>query len=292
MSRLAVLFAFLALVLQGQAQTFSRGVPASVVSPEPDGRQHGVPASVVSPEPDGRLHGVPASVLSPTPLFPNVNPPAFVFNPPLNGRPGFNGHRPPSRRFGDGRRGHHNNPPVFVPVPLFYPIYPDAAYPLADPNVDAPATADAETPSAGQDQRQDQPSSSSDVATSEDALRAAYLQGARDALSQQRSDTRYGGHYMDSRESVPPVVSEDRPARRTHSEESSAAAAPHKESDWPATVFIFKDGHQIETRNFAIMGQTLYDFSSQGLKKVQLADLDKDATIKANDDRGIQVKLP
>jgi hypothetical protein len=28
------------------------------------------------------------------------------------------------------------------------------------------------------------------------------------------------------------------------------------------------------------------------LKKVQLADMDKDATTKANDDRGITVKLP
>jgi hypothetical protein len=290
MSRLAVLFAFLALVLQGQAQTFSRGAPASVVSPEPDGRQHGIPASVVSPEPDGRLHGVPASVVSPTPVFPFVNappPPRFVLNPPFDSNPGFNGHRPPSRRFGDGGQGHHRRhpeTPVFVPVPLYYPVYPDAAYPIADPNVDAPAAADAQTPSAGQEQ----PSSDGDVATSEDALRAAYLQGARDALSQQQSDPRYGGHYMDSRESAPPVVSEDRPASKTH----SAAAAPAKESDWPATVFIFKDGHQIETRNFAIMGQTLYDFSSQGLRKVQLTDLDKDATIKANDDRGIQVKLP
>jgi hypothetical protein len=292
MSRLAVFFAFLALVLQGQAQTFSRGIPASVVSPEPDGRQHGIPASVVSPEPDGRLHGVPASVLSPTPLFPFVNappPPRFVLNSPVDGNPGFNGHRP-SRRFGDGGQGHHRRhpeTPVFVPVPLYYPVYSDAAYPIADPNVDTTAAADAQTPAG-----QEQPSSNDYVPTSEDALRAAYLQGARDALSQQQSDSRYGGHYMDSRESAPPAVQEDRPASKAHSMAESAAAAPAKDTDWPATVFIFKDGHQIETRNFAIMGQTLYDFSSQGLRKVQLADLDKDATIKANDDRGIQVKLP
>jgi hypothetical protein len=40
------------------------------------------------------------------------------------------------------------------------------------------------------------------------------------------------------------------------------------------------------------MGTTLYDFSSNSLKKVPLADLDKQATIKENDDRGIQIKLP
>jgi hypothetical protein len=40
------------------------------------------------------------------------------------------------------------------------------------------------------------------------------------------------------------------------------------------------------------MGQTLYDISSGVVKKVQLTDLDTAATIKANDDRGIVVKLP
>src|SRR6476646_3678745 len=42
---------------------------------------------------------------------------------------------------------------------------------------------------------------------------------------------------------------------------------PSRENNSPKTVFIFKDGHQIETRNFAIVGQTLYDFSDSGLKK-------------------------
>lgn len=291
MFRLAVLVAFLALVLQqGQAQLFSRGAPASVMSPEPDGRVHGVPASALSPEPDGRVHGVPASALSLTGL-PFVNPPTprFVFNP------SFAGHRP-SGRFGNGHhRGHRgrNKVPVFVPVPLFYPIYPDAAYPVADPNVDTPVATDADAATPEQTPANTNADNGSAGMTSEDALRAAYLQGARDALSQEH-DARYGGHYMDSRESTPPAgVAEDIPARKQHTEaKSNSEAAPARDSDWPATVFIFKDGHQIETSNFAIMGHTLYDFSSDGLKKVQLANLDKAATIKANDDRGIEVKLP
>lgn len=281
MFRLAVLFAFMALVLKAQAQVFSHGAPASVVSPEADGRLHGIPASVVSPGPDGRLHGVPASVLSPTPLPFGVNPPPppFIFAPRMP-------HHPP-RRFGSGGRGHHqNNNLLFVPVPLFYPTYPDAAYPVADPNVQASVDPAEQAPAT----TTSDPSNGATM-SAEDALRAAYLQGARDALTQQQSDPRYGGHYLDSRERA--AAAESGAARRRQAEASDAAAsAPGKESDWPATVFIFKDGHQIETRNFAIMGETLFDFSGQTLKKVQLADLDKDATIKANDDRGIQVKLP
>jgi len=285
MLRLAVLFAFMALVLGGQAQVFSHGAPASVVSPEADGRVHGVPASVVSPGPDGSLHGVPASVLSPTPLPFGVNPPPppFVFAPRIP-------HHPP-RRFGARGRGHHqnNNNLLFVPVPLFYPTYADAAYPVADPNVQASVDPAEQAPATTASDPA--PAVNGSAMSAEDALRAAYLQGARDALTQQQNDPRYGGHYLDSRERT--ATAESGAARRRQADASDATApAPAKESDWPATVFIFKDGHQIETRNFAIMGETLFDFSGQTLKKVQLADLDKEATVKANDDRGIQVKLP
>jgi hypothetical protein len=284
MLRLAVLFTLLALAVVGQAQTFSRGAPASVVSPEADGRQHGIPASVTSPGPDGRLHGVPASASSPQgfPVFVDPGPSPFLRT----------GHGP-RRRFGTGK-GHgdgHGNL-LFVPVPLFYPIYPEAAYPVADPNVQASDEPAEQAAAATSNDPTPAGNASAVNANTEDALRAAYLQGARDALTQQQqSDPRYGSHYMDSRERNAPPVAE-RSARKRQSEDSSAAPAPAKESEWPATVFVFKDGHQIETRNFAIMGQTLYDFSSKALTKIQLADLDKDATVKANDDRGIQVKLP
>ncbi|HEX7285267.1 MAG TPA: hypothetical protein VF532_03755 [Candidatus Angelobacter sp.] len=285
MLRLAVLFALLALAVAGQAQTFSRGAPASVVSPEADGRQHGIPAGATSPGPDGRLHGIPASASSPQgiPMF--VNPGASPFLRTGHG---------PRRRFGTGK-GHDDGHGrlLFVPVPLFYPIYPDAAYPVADPNVQAPEQPAEQAAAATYSDPAPPANASSVNANSEDALRAAYLQGARDALTQQQqSDPRYGSHYMDSRErSASPFA--ERTARKRQSEQSDAAAAvPAKESEWPATVFILKDGSQIETRNFAIMGQTLFDFSSKTLKKIELADVDKDATVKANEDRGIQVKLP
>jgi hypothetical protein len=39
------------------------------------------------------------------------------------------------------------------------------------------------------------------------------------------------------------------------------------------------------------MGGTLFDFSGKMLKKIQLEELDSAATMKANDDRGVLVKL-
>jgi hypothetical protein len=261
MSRLAKFAVALIVILQltissAQAQTFSRGVPASAMSPEPDGRQHGVPASVVSP----------------VPLPPGVHP-QFQFGNHF-------GNHGPRRRFVTHRD--HGN--IFVPVPVFYPIYGygDPAYPVADPYI--PASQDSATDSSTNAASTDDAPASSDH-----ELQAAYLQGARDALAHERDNARYGDHYMDSRERVR-SRKEESPAPPTAVAEP--APQPPRESNSPKTVFIFKDGHQIETRNFAIVGQTLYDFSDSGLKKVQLSEMDKDATVKANDDRGIQVKLP
>jgi hypothetical protein len=260
MSRLAILAVALISLLQitqhqAQAQTFSRGVPASAMSPEPDGRQHGVPASAVSP----------------VPLPPGVHPPITFNN-------NFRNHGP-LRRF--ARHRDHGN--IFVPVPVFYPIYGygDPSYPVADPYV--PATQDPAADASTNAANTDEPA----PASSDRELQEAYLQGARDALAHERDRARNAA----DRESDPS------PRVRSHKDDTPAPAPdtapqPAKEDNSPATVFIFKDGHQIETHNFAIVGQTLYDFSDSGLKKVQLADMDKDATVKANDDRGISVKFP
>lgn len=223
---------------------------------------HGAPASVTSPTSDGRTHGVPASVVSPTPL-------PFGVNPPL--RPGIRIHGP-FRRFGNP---HGPRRQVFVSIPLFYPIYADSGYPsVADPYVpDAPADP--------------APAAEAAPARSEDELRAAYLQGARDAMSRQE-DSRYGEHYMDSRERRQQT---EPPRKSSANEEHAAALAAPVEDKSPATVFIFKDGHQMETRNYAIMGGTLFDFSGKTLKKIQIDELDTAATMKANDDRGVVMKL-
>src|SRR6185312_4264130 len=157
MSRSVFVFPFLAFALQvSQAQTFSHGVPASVVSPTADGRQHGVPASVVSP----------------TQLPFGVQPPQRSIH--IHG---------PLRRFGNPR----SHRQVFLPIPVFYPYYADESYPSA---------ADPYVPESSADPAPAQQASNE---RSDDALRAAYLQGARDAMNRQ-ADRRYGEHYTDSRE--------------------------------------------------------------------------------------------
>jgi len=62
-----------------------------------------------------------------------------------------------------------------------------------------------------------------------------------------------------------------------------------------STILIFRDGSHREIRNYALMGNGIYDLSvkpGQGKMKILLADLDIPATIAANDQRGIDFKLP
>ena len=81
---------------------------------------------------------------------------------------------------------------------------------------------------------------------------------------------------------------------------SSALPAPHQLSPHqeertqasPATVLVFRDQHQQEVQNYAIVGQTLWNFSPQHRQKIPLSDLDLAATAKANDERGLDFRVP
>ena len=88
------------------------------------------------------------------------------------------------------------------------------------------------------------------------------------------------------------------PRQAPHEPAPKAAAAPDPADPpepvaaQPATVLIFKDGHKSEVQNYAIVGGTLFDFTDGRSHKILLADLDLPATLKANDDRGVDFQLP
>ncbi len=228
---------------------------------------HGPAASVLSPTSPGVAHGTPASVNSPVPR----NNGLFV------------GPRR-TRVFGNPRPRHPRRDNSFIPVPIFIPAYPLTDY--GTPDQAAATAADATDAANAADEQAAAP-------VDTEALRQAYYRGAHDALAQQRADSRYGEHYLDSREKNPPApASKDRSQPKESRPQDDTAAAEDSTDGGPATVFIFKDGHRLETQNYAIQGQTLFDFSNNHLNKIKLADLDLDATRKANDNLGINVKFP
>jgi hypothetical protein len=81
------------------------------------------------------------------------------------------------------------------------------------------------------------------------------------------------------------------PPSSTGSEET-AEADPDPEPPQPPTTLVFKDGHQLEVNNYAIVSQTLYDLTPGHPRKIALADLDLPATQKQNDDHGVVFQLP
>ncbi|MGA9511844.1 MAG: hypothetical protein WBV55_24715 [Candidatus Sulfotelmatobacter sp.] len=79
------------------------------------------------------------------------------------------------------------------------------------------------------------------------------------------------------------------------SAESNLADPPVSDppdSRQPPTTLVFKDGHQLQLNNYAIVSQTLYDFTPGHPRKISLSDLDLPATQKQNDDHGVVFELP
>jgi hypothetical protein len=58
------------------------------------------------------------------------------------------------------------------------------------------------------------------------------------------------------------------------------------------TLLVFQDKHTQEVLNYAIVGETLWVFDAQKAAKISVDNLDIPATVKANDDRGVDFRLP
>jgi hypothetical protein len=73
---------------------------------------------------------------------------------------------------------------------------------------------------------------------------------------------------------------------------SAPPHVPERTEAAPATVLVFRDQHKQEVQNYAIVGETLWNFSPQHTQKIPLSDLDLPATTKANDERGVDFRVP
>jgi hypothetical protein len=75
--------------------------------------------------------------------------------------------------------------------------------------------------------------------------------------------------------------------------EGNAPAAEKKGSPlFSDTVLVFRDQHQVEIENYAIVGDMLWNFAAGHTQKISLDDLDLDATKKANEARGVDFQIP
>jgi hypothetical protein len=71
-----------------------------------------------------------------------------------------------------------------------------------------------------------------------------------------------------------------------------SAIPPVAEPAPQPTVLVYRDGHQVEVQNYAIVGQTLWVFSDQATRRVPLTDLDLTSTQRVNAERGVDFVTP
>jgi hypothetical protein len=98
-----------------------------------------------------------------------------------------------------------------------------------------------------------------------------------------------------ARNAEPPIKRADARefARRADTSAKPTPSEPEEPvTAQPSTVLIFKDGHKSDVINYAIVGDTLFDFGAGRTHKILLADLDLAATRKANDDHGVDFQIP
>jgi hypothetical protein len=102
---------------------------------------------------------------------------------------------------------------------------------------------------------------------------------------QQLAESRMRQEEADRDENSYPRHSYSRNAQSENDQQQSTAASS-------PTVLVFRDRHQKEVTNYAIVGQNLLDLTPQHHEKIPLANLDLPATAKANDDRGVTFRVP
>jgi hypothetical protein len=104
-------------------------------------------------------------------------------------------------------------------------------------------------------------------------------------------DNRVGPTIFEHNGQVSGAVADSRYAGPRNLDRGETASAPKHESSTEAAVLVFRDGHQQEVENYAIAGNKLIVLGEK-TERIQLSDLDLNATAKANEDRGVDFKMP
>lgn len=224
----------------------------------PDAQQSTSKSSVVPATPLGHAGVMPTPMgvsPAPAPAFPTPTP---IGVPPLLRSPGTNDFRSP----GGFHHRHHDQGfligayPVFVPVPVV--VDPSSMYEVAPEQSDQDVEDQAAVPGPTVFERRT----------------PADMSNATTAIPDPASATE-------------PALEDNAPAAQADSTAPDQPAQPQDPS-----VLVFRDGHQLEVQNYAIVGGTLYDFTPGHARKVPLSQLDLPATVKANDDRGVDFVVP
>ena len=223
-------------------------------TPAPEGQRHTGRSAIVAPQGHAGVMPAPIGVSpAPAPAFPAPTP---IGVPPMLPVPGANN--------GAGNSFHHHHHdsddfargayPVYVPYPVV--VDPYSMY-------QAP-------PDQAEEETDDPP-----VAQGPTVF-----------------ERRTPGDVTATQSFAAPSVEEPASAASDASPAQPESASSQPVQPQEPNVLVFRDGHQLEVQNYAIVGDFLYDFTPGHTRKVPLSQLDLPATVKANDDRGLDFTLP
>ena len=223
-------------------------------TPAPEGQRHTGRSAIVAPQGHAGVMPTPIGVSpAPAPAFPAPTP---IGVPPMLPVPGAN------NSAGNSFHHHHHDSddfargayPVYVPYPVVVDPYSmyQAAPDQADQETDDPPVAQGPTV----------------------------------------FERRTPGDVTATQSFAAPSVEEPASAASDASPAQPGSAGSQPVQPQEPNVLVFRDGHQLEVQNYAIVGDFLYDFTPGHTRKVPLSQLDLPATVKANDDRGLDFTLP
>ena len=116
------------------------------------------------------------------------------------------------------------------------------------------------------------------------AQQKEYLAGQVRALTEQVQSLR-------ERQSYRQYPQEPAPSRPPRLHQQAPAAQSGAEQKFPATVFVYHDGREMEVRDYAIFGETLWIFNGQTARKFPLADFNLAASRQVNEEHGVGFPL-
>jgi TolA-binding protein len=170
----------------------------------------------------------------------------------------------------------------------------DPAEPPAPPQGQAPAQ-------SGEAQPTIQPAPDADLTAEVQQLRSE-VDSLKDQVAQLNSIIQQLQAGQAAPAKTTPIPAKSAPAGKGKQSNSTTAkktpptspvpASVQSDEQPPLTVLVFQDGHRIEARNYAIVGQTLWVYTEDDSKKMPVSELDVAATKSANADRGIVFQLP
>lgn len=71
----------------------------------------------------------------------------------------------------------------------------------------------------------------------------------------------------------------------------SARPEPRAQQTFPVTVFVYRDGHEMEARDYAIFDEMLWIFDGQTARKFPLSDFNIPASRQVNEEHGVEFPL-